>query len=59
MTGERDRVRVTFATSIPREVVEAANVGYLDPAAIDVAACEADPDTLVVPNAGEVLYRLR
>jgi len=59
VTGERDRVRVTFATSIPREVVEAANVGYLDPAAIDVAACEADPDTLVVPNAGEVLYRLR
>ena len=25
----------------------------------DLAAYEADPDTFVVPNAGEVLYRLR
>lgn len=57
--GERNRVRVTFATSIPREVVEATNVGYLDPATIDIAAYEADPDTFVEPHAGEVLYRLR
>ncbi|MEI2643238.1 MAG: hypothetical protein V9G10_13185 [Candidatus Nanopelagicales bacterium] len=57
--GEVDRVQVTFATSIPREVVEAANVGYLDPASVDVSAMRADPDTFVELNAGEVLYRLR
>ena len=59
-TGEeRLRVQVTLATGIPEEVCRAANLGYLDPATVDVAAFEADPDTLVVPNAGEVLFRLR
>jgi len=57
--GERPRVRVTLATGIPEEVVRRANLGYLDPAAVDLAALEADPDTFVVPQAGEVLYRLR
>jgi hypothetical protein len=57
--GERNRVTVTLATGIPREVVEAVNLRYLDPASVDVAAYEADPDTFVEPHAGEVLYRLR
>ncbi|MGI8458583.1 MAG: lactate racemase domain-containing protein [Propionibacteriaceae bacterium] len=57
--GETNRVTVTLATGIPREVVEAVNLRYLDPATVDVAAYEADPDTLVEPHAGEVLYRLR
>ena len=57
--GERNRVTVTLATGIPREVVEAVNLRYLDPAEVDVAAYEADPDTFVEPHAGEVLYRLR
>ncbi|GAB3703579.1 lactate racemase domain-containing protein [Mariniluteicoccus flavus] len=57
--GEQNRVRVTLATGIPREVCESINLGYLDPAEVDVAAYEADPDTLVVPHAGEVLHRLR
>jgi hypothetical protein len=39
--------------------VRAVNLNYLDPASVDVAAYEADPDTFVVPHAGEVLYRLR
>ncbi len=56
--GERARVSVTLATSIPRDVVLAANLGYLDPAALDLAAEAADPRTLVVPDAGEILYRL-
>ncbi|MGN6523342.1 MAG: lactate racemase domain-containing protein, partial [Actinomycetes bacterium] len=51
--------RVTLATSIPPEVVRAANLDYLDPADVDLAACDADPDTLLVPDAGEVLFRLR
>jgi nickel-dependent lactate racemase len=57
-TGERDRVTVTLATGIPEEVVRAANLDYLDPAAIDPAAFATDPKTLVVPDAGEVLFRL-
>jgi nickel-dependent lactate racemase len=57
--GERNRVRVTLATGIPEDVVHAVNLDYLDPASVDVAAFEADPDTLVVPHAGEVLHRLR
>jgi nickel-dependent lactate racemase len=52
------RVQVTLATGIPPEVCRAANLGYLDPATVDIAAYEADPGTLVVPRAGEVLFRL-
>ena len=60
VTGEeRLRVKVTLATRIPEEVCHAANLGYLDPDSIDLAAEEADEETLVVPNAGEVLFRLR
>jgi nickel-dependent lactate racemase len=59
-TGEeRLRVRVTLATGIPEEVCRAANLGYLDPAAVDLDAYASDPATLVVPRAGEVLFRLR
>ena len=59
-TGEeRLRVRVTLATGIPEQVCRAANLGYVDPREVDIAAFEADPDTLVVPQAGEVLFRLR
>jgi hypothetical protein len=39
--------------------VRSVNLNYLDPATVDVAAYEADPDTFVEPHAGEVLYRLR
>ena len=56
--GERNRVTVTLATGIPEEVVRSVNLNYLDPAAVDIAAYEADPDTFVEPHAGEVLYRL-
>ncbi len=59
INGERDRVTVTLATGIPEEVVRAANLDYLDPAKVDRAAYEADPETLVIPQAGEVLFRLR
>jgi lactate racemase len=57
--GERCRVTVTLATGIAEDVVRAANLNYLDPATLDIAAFEADADTFVVPQAGEVLYRLR
>jgi nickel-dependent lactate racemase len=58
-TGEIDRVTVTLATGIPESVVRSANLNYLDPATVDVAALEADPETLVVHDAGEVLFRLK
>jgi nickel-dependent lactate racemase len=57
--GERPRVRVTLATGIPEDVVRRADLGYLDPADVDVETWRADPGTLVVPDAGEVLFRLR
>ena len=57
--GEHCRVTVTLATGIPEDVVRGANLNYLDPAAVDIQALAADPDTFVVPQAGEVLYRLR
>ena len=58
-TGEHQRVRVTLATGIPEALVRQANLGYLAPDTIDVTTWLADPDALVVPDAGEVLYRLR
>jgi len=59
-TGEeRLRVDVTLATGIPEDVCRAVNLGYRDPATIEVADLAGDPETLVVPRAGEVLFRLR
>jgi lactate racemase len=57
--GERERVRVTLATAISEDVVRRANLNYRSPAEVDAEAWASDPDTLVVPEAGEVLYRLR
>jgi hypothetical protein len=57
--GERDRVTVTLATGIPEDVVRSINLDYLDPADVDVEAWKADPDALVVPQASEVIFRLR
>ena len=58
-TGEHQHVHVTLATSIPEAQVRHANLGYVAPEALDLTAWVADPDALVVPDAGEVLYRLR
>jgi nickel-dependent lactate racemase len=57
--GERPRVRVTLATGIPAEVVRRANLHSLDPALVDIDRWGSDPETLVVRDAGEVLFRLR
>lgn len=59
VNGETERVRVTLATGIPQDVVRSVNLHYRDPATIDVAEWSMDPEALVVPDAGEVLYRLR
>jgi nickel-dependent lactate racemase len=57
--GERDRITVTLATGIPEAQAHAVNLDYLNPTGIDPDVWAADPDTLVVPNAGEDLFRLR
>jgi nickel-dependent lactate racemase len=56
---ETPRIRVTLATGIPRERCARIDLGYLDPASVDAEAWKKDPDTLVVPRAGEMLYRIR
>jgi nickel-dependent lactate racemase len=59
-TGREDlRVTVTLATGIPEAVVRSVSLDYLDPALVDPAAWAADPGTMVVPDAGEHLFRLR
>jgi nickel-dependent lactate racemase len=57
---ERPRIRVTLATGIPRARCERVNLGYMDPAMIDISQWEAreDQGILVVRKAGEMLYRL-
>ena len=58
---ETPRVTVTLATGISPDRCRGINLGYRDPASIDVAAWQGreDEGILVVPRAGEMLYRLR
>ena len=56
--GEHDRVTVTLATAISEDETRAHALNYTDPASLDIDAARNDPDTLVVDNAGEVLFRL-
>jgi nickel-dependent lactate racemase len=58
---ERPRIDVTLATGIPPERCRRVNLGYLDPAQIDVKSWldREDEGILVVPKAGEMLYRLK
>jgi len=57
---ERPRIQVTLATGVSEKDCLSINLGYRDPVSIDPTAWEAkhDPDVLVVPRAGEYLYRL-
>lgn len=58
---ERPRVTVTLATAIPESECRAINLGYRDPAGInpDDWKDKEDEGLLLVPNAGEVLYKLK
>ena len=51
---------MTLATGIPEERCRQVNLGYLDPATIDMAEWEGreDEGIQVVPKAGEMLYRV-
>lgn len=57
---EKPNVKVTLASKIPAGECARLNLGYLDPASIDVTAWQnrEDEGILYVPRAGEVLYRL-
>lgn len=61
LAGEQPRVRVTLATGISPERCAAHNLGYRDPASIVPAdyANREDEGVLLVPKAGEMLYRLK
>ncbi|MGH9524993.1 MAG: lactate racemase domain-containing protein, partial [Terriglobales bacterium] len=58
---ESPRIQVTLATAIPEERCRKVNLGYMDPASIrldDWRGRESE-GILLVPRAGEVLYRLK
>jgi nickel-dependent lactate racemase len=57
---EKPRVQVTLASQIPPDVCARINLGYKDPATIDVEsyANQEDEGILLIRKAGEQLYRL-
>ena len=58
---EKPRAHVTLATGISKELCHKINLGYRDPASIrpsDYAGREKER-VLMVPKAGEMLYRIR
>ncbi len=58
---EKPRVTVTLATAISEAHCRKINLGYRDPASIDAASWQGreHEGILVVPRAGEMLYRLK
>jgi nickel-dependent lactate racemase len=58
---ETPRIKVTLATGVPRERCARLNLGYIDPATIHLKewAGREDEGLLLVPRAGEMLYRLK
>ena len=51
---------MTLATGIPEERCRRINLGYLDPATVRLEEWRSreDEGVLLVPRAGEMLYRL-
>lgn len=56
---ETPRVNVVLATGISEQICRQINLGYMDPGKIDIDKFADRPDTLVVKDAGEVLFRLK
>ncbi len=58
---EHPNIQVTLASKISAEDCERLNLGYLDPAKVDLSAWEnrEDEGILYVPKAGEILYKLK
>jgi nickel-dependent lactate racemase len=55
---EDPRVQVTLATGISEARCQLVNLGYRNPETVDPREYEGDPKTLVIPRAGEMLYRV-
>lgn len=58
---ETPRVRVTLATGIPPDICRRINLGYRDPNTVraEEYANREDEGVLLVPKAGEMLFRLK
>jgi nickel-dependent lactate racemase len=58
---EKPRIDVMLATGIPEQVCRKINLGYQDPATINIEDYQnrEQEGILYVPKAGEMLYRLR
>ncbi len=58
---ETSRIQVTLATGIPEEMCRRVNLGYVNPASINIAEWEGreDEGIKVIPRAGEILQRVR
>ena len=58
---ETPRIKVTLATKIPKGRCERVNLSYLDPETINFDEWKGreDEGILLVPKAGEMLYRLK
>ncbi len=59
--SETKRIKITLATAIPAERCQRIGLGYLDPASVNFQDWEnkEKDGILLVPQAGEMLYRLR
>ncbi|WP_138498093.1 lactate racemase domain-containing protein [Nostoc sp. PA-18-2419] len=59
--GEKARIRVTLATGISPERCAAHNLNYRDPATIQLTewSYREHEGILLVPKAGEILYRMK
>jgi len=58
---EKPRITVTLATGIPEDVCRSVNLGYRNPAEIDVSCWEGHEadGRLYVPKAEKMLYKLK
>jgi lactate racemase len=58
---ETPRIQVTLATGVPEARCRQVNLGYLDPASINLEEWKGreDEGILLVPKAGEMLYRVK
>jgi nickel-dependent lactate racemase len=52
------RYRITMASGLDEETCRRVNLGYLDYRTLDYEAMRADPDTLIVSDAGRDLYQV-
>lgn len=53
------RMKIVLASKLSKERCEAINLHYMDPASFKLEQYQNDPDTLIIPDAGEVLFRLK